>query len=181
MSDAVKRDRWQRPMILPDPDNTHQWGWREADAKAGVPPAKWRAKSYLRPSTLAKTLDKGEGLSLWKQRVVALGLARDERLFGSLRVVAAGPDPLGAGRKTLDGVVASAFEVGGGTRAAEDGTSIHTVSEWIDAGVDYDESLLPGPVAVAADAYRRVTRAAGIRRIESELFVVNDELTCGGR
>lgn len=148
-ADAVPRDRWGRPMIVP--------------ADGGKPTA------YTRVSTLAKVLDDKTALTRWKQRQTAVGMAMRPDLVGK---AASKRDD----KKILDEVVEEAMTVAGSGVAANLGTTLHALTEHIDAGTMPDH--VPGELIPDLDAYETAMR--GITILASEMFVVTDEIACAG-
>ena len=103
-----KRDRWGRPLIPP------------ADGGKSIP--------YTRVSTLAKELDNKEGLMLWKQRMVALGIGKRPDLAEMAAVTA--PDDKGK----LSEIVKAAMAAAESDKAANTGTVLHALTEQFDKG-----------------------------------------------
>lgn len=149
--DTVPRDRWGRPLIVP--------------VGGGKP------VPYTRVSTLAKTLDDTEGLSRWKCRQTAAGIATRPDLH-ALAVSARGD------QKTLDRVVKEAMDAAGSGSAANLGTSLHSFTELIDAGEGIDHA--PAELHADLDAYARAIVAAGLVPVDMERFVVNDTIQAAG-
>jgi len=155
--EGVQRDGRGRPLIVPE--------------GGGKPIA------YQRCSTFAKTLSDSSGLMAWKVRQVVKGLAMDPTLLNHLRTQRLAPGDWG--NAALDLVADRAFDVAGAGESAVTGTTIHGLTEWLDAGDDIDWSVpdfLPFREFVLE--YRRLT--AGIRMIDMEQFVVHDQLQVAG-
>lgn len=155
MSD-IRRDRWGRPLI------------KQQDGSE---------VAYTRVSTLAKKLDDGSALIEWKADITALGVARNRSVYNRLCALAsASGDPRASHRKELRSLVDTAFKAGGGEKAADAGTSIHTFCELIDKGADlrYVPPEFEGPL----EAYRKAM--GWLRVIDTEQFVVCDELRAAG-
>ena len=148
---AVGRDRWGRPLIVP-----------EGGGKA-VP--------YTRISTLAKTLDDTEGLSRWKCRQVAAGIAARPDLH-ALAVSARGD------KQRLGEVVEQAMEAAASGSAANVGTALHTFTELVDQGETWSHA--PHDMHADLAAYAEAIKAAGLVAVDFEQFVVNDELQAAG-
>lgn len=145
----LPRDRWGRPLVMP------------VDGKKPV--------AYTRCTTFVNVLEDTYNLSLWQQRMVALGLADRPDLMLS---VAAHRDD----KKKLNELVDQAREAAAATAAATTGTALHTLTE----RVDRDEPLGVLPVAYKADleAYRDKTQPLNVEAIEQ--FRVEDTLKIGG-
>jgi len=110
-TEAIKRDRWGRPLIEP------------VGGGKAIP--------YTRVSTLAKALDDKTALTKWMQRMVLQGVTARPDLV-ALAAAAQG-DP-----KQLSGIVEQAMSAAESDRAANLGTAIHTFTERIDEGKPLD-------------------------------------------
>ena len=142
----VIRDRWGRPVI----DGT----------------------TYLRPSSLAKTLEDQNGLIAWKARMTALGLSRNPDLLA----LVATTDP--SNSKALNGIVERAAERAGSTGGRDTGTAIHAATEAVDYGEDI--SHMPADLQADALAYRAARKSLGLYPTAAEVFVVNDTIGAAG-
>ena len=142
----VIRDRWGRPVI----DGT----------------------TYLRPSSLAKTLEDQNGLIAWKARMTALGLSRNPDLLA----LVATTDP--SNSKALNGIVERAAERAGSTGGRDTGTAIHAATEAVDYGEDI--SHMPADLQADALAYRAARESLGLTPLAAEVFVVNSYIGAAG-
>ncbi|GAC1374267.1 MAG: hypothetical protein NVSMB4_01610 [Acidimicrobiales bacterium] len=134
---------------------------------------------YTRVSTLAKKLEDQGGLTSWKQKVTALGLVADRSLYGRFAAIAGTvPDPLKdkSIKRDLSALIGEAFKAGGGERAANTGTTIHTLTEAVDSGVEPE--FVPDELAPILDAYLWGTTDLGVEAMEG--FVVTDEVRAAG-
>ena len=145
----IPRDRWGRPLITP------------ADGGKPVP--------YTRVSTLAKTLDSKEQLMAWKQRMTVLGLGKRPDLAHLASVT----EP--TNKAALDGIVKDAMMAAESDRAANIGTTLHALTEQMDAGT---LETIPPQYERELTAYRDAM--TGIKVLAAELFVVNDHLQAAG-
>lgn len=145
---TVERDRWGRPKITP-PDG-------------GDP------KPYTRASTLGKALDDEAGLTLWKQRMTAVGIAKRRDLI--LAANAHGTD-----KQTMSEIVEKAMESAEAGAAATSGSALHELMDAYDLG---REPYMPEEYRADVRAYQAATR--GLEFVRSETFVVDDELECAG-
>lgn len=100
-SDGVRRDRWQRYLV--------------------VPPQGGKPIGYTRATTIAKTLDDMHSLVAWKARTAAKGLTLRPEL---LKMIAITED-----RKALDDLVEQAAQAGGATERRDEGTALHRALE----------------------------------------------------
>ena len=142
----IERDRWNRPKI--------------------------NGKSYLRPSTLAKTLDDQSNLIEWSSAMTALGMSRSPDLVALASTI----DPA-EHRKARD-IVKRAKDRVMSQGGADIGTAIHAATE----AVDYGESIAHMPADLQADAlaYRAARESLGLEPLAAEVFVVNEELQAAG-
>lgn len=149
INDDIARDRWGRPMI--------------------EPPGGGKPVAYTRVSTLAKVLDDKTALTRWKQRMTALGIGLRPDLAQLAAVV-------GDDSKKLDDVVEQAMAAAETTRAANIGTTLHALTEFLDKG-----EMPPGvPDSAWPDltAYENATK--DIKTLAIETFIVNDEVKAAG-
>lgn len=145
----VARDRFGRPLITP------------ADGGKAIP--------YMRVSTLAKVLDSKDALMAWKQRMTAIGIGKRP----DLAALAAVTDP--DDKVQWKEIVAGAMAAAESDRAANVGTTLHTLTEQFDKG--QLESCPPEHMADLT-AYEEATKGLTMRA--AELFVVNDEVQAAG-
>ncbi len=147
--EKIKRDRWGRPLITP-PDG-------------GKPIA------YTRVSTLSKALDNKDGLMKWKQRMTAIGIGKRPDL--AQMALACADD-----KRKIDEVVEAAMSAAESDRAANLGTTLHALTEVIDAG-GWPEQV---SAEIAADLTAYQQAMSGIEIIAAEQFIVCDEVTAAG-
>lgn len=151
---TIDRDRWGRPLIAPPQ------------------PLGAEAVPYTRATTVAKTLDRPEGLMLWKQRMTLLGLvARPD-----LRIAAAATDVEDS--KALNRLAEEAADAGGANTAATTGTALHAFTERIDRGLPVGH--VPEEHAGDLDAYRALTAEIGWKVQHVEQFTVLDAYRVAG-
>lgn len=151
--DAIPRDQWKRPLIVP---------------KDGGKPV-----AYTRASTLGKAIDDTYHLNRWEVRAVVLGMSRREELVARAAAI---PENEGEHRDALQVIGEEAKTAGGGDRGANIGTALHKLSERRDAGEDL--SYLPGVLMDAMNAYGRVMQAFEV--LTTETFVACDPLMTAG-
>ena len=147
---TIARDRWDRPLIVPP--------------EGGTP------VGYTRVTTFAGSIEDQSGLTKWKQRTTAIGLADRPDLM--LAVNASRDD-----KRELGKLVDQAMEAGGASTSSNKGTAVHLLSEKLDRG----ETLPPGlPDDILRDLelYRAATH--GMNIVEIEEFLVCDELQAAG-
>lgn len=174
---GVPRDQWGRPEILPDP------AWQ----RAGLAPATWpdgkvrkrqRAdgrRAFARVSTACAWNDVAHGLSLWRQRMALLALARRPDLQAEL-----------AGMTYADGKRIDAVTDELLIRAADDGIDIDGELSAANRGTAWHAFTVPGaPVIdptygptlaqydVTAKNFEAALDRCGLVLIEHERFGVD--------
>ncbi len=123
---AVKRDRWDRPLLPP--------------VNLALARAEGDVRPFTRCTTFASALGDESNLARWKMRMVAKGMAERE----DLRLLAKAADV--TDKKDLDEVAEAAFEIAGGNIGRRLGTAFHKFSEILDRGGredDVDPEFLP--------------------------------------
>lgn len=139
------------------------------------------AKAYGRISGAAKILDDASGLVDWAACAAAVGVVRDPGLMAGISALAsqhADPWNVPAAKRPLKEMVYRARQRGGGSQAADIGTAYHTFTELVDAGKKPE--FMPEPFDRLVAEYERCIRDTGLEVLETELFVVNDELQLAG-
>lgn len=156
----IPRDRWGRPLILPDPALVEPGDSSTAPGKP-VP--------YTRASTLGKVLEEQSALTAWKQRMTLLGVVAAPHIAMAASQARNDRDAL---NKLCEEALVAAQA---GARAAV-GTALHAVWEALDKGLD------PGPVPAEyrADVAARQAATAGFEWVAVEQFVVCDQLQVAG-
>jgi hypothetical protein len=147
-----RRDRWGRPLVRPE--------------GGGKPVA------YTRPTTLAKAISDMEGLSKWRVRMAAKGLAMRKDL---LAMVASHHDD----KRELDRLCEEAQEAASASEGRNLGTALHRFTERLDRG---EEVAAPAPWDADLDAYAMTLNGAGIVRFRSwvEVPLVCDAVKAAG-
>jgi hypothetical protein len=157
MSVELKRDRFDRPLVIP--------------LDGGKP------KAMTRVSTLAKTLDDTYNLSRWQRRAAAVGVAMDPSINQRVAaVINEFRQPLSEGKGPLNELVDLAHERAGGNRGSSLGTLVHSITEALDNGDT--PAVIPDEVEGAVTAYQWGT--AHLEMVEAEVFVVVDEVGAAG-
>lgn len=146
----VPRDHWGRPKI------------RQPDG---------RLVAYTRCTTYVGCLEDQYMVNLWRQRMVATGLADRPDLLLS---VAAHRDD----RDALNKLVEQAAEAGKASAPANIGTALHALTDRIDRGEPL--GVIPNAYRADLDAYRATLGSAGISVVCIEPFTVCDSLQVGG-
>ena len=140
----------------------NQWGWGKIKVGNDY---EW----YPRISTLAGVYKDTFQLDLWKNRLVAKGVAADAALQQQIL--------LSNNNQELNELVDRAFIAAGGKTAANKGTLIHELTEKVDRGENPD---IPPEYRGVIESYVRAIDLSGLKPHMSEQFVVNDDLkVCG--
>jgi hypothetical protein len=153
------RDRWGRPLIVP--------------AGGGKP------KPYTRSSTAAKTVEDTYNLELWARRNVVYGMAHDASLVA--RVLALGGTPYTWGddaKKAVNKIHERAAEVALAHKGADIGTAVHTMTERVDRGEQFDAGIYEADITAYVSALIRAELYVDPAHIECRL--VCDELEMAG-
>ena len=148
----AKFDRWQRYLI--------------------TPPEGGKAIAHTRATTLARVLDDEFGLTKWRQRMVATGVAKRPDLLA--QVAACQPDETAR----LDSLCRDAVEAAGATSSANLGSALHSFCQRIDEGEDL--SIVPETWRPDVVAYRAAMEEAGLTVEGIERVCVIPELTVAG-
>jgi hypothetical protein len=151
---TIPRDPWGRP-LLPPPN------------PPGAKPV-----PYTRATTMAGALDDQFGLTLWKQRTVALGLAARHDLLAAVASTSPGD------KERLNELVEAAMDAGGGTVAATVGTALHAFTERIDRGLDVGH--VPAQYEADVAAYQELAAKIGWQVDAVEQFTVLDPFRIAG-
>ena len=149
MREELPRDQYGRPLI-------------DCDGKP---------RPYTRISTLAKALDKGEGLTKWKIRKTAEGLASRPDLLALVQ--SAKPDDT----RTVDQACEQAMEAARSQEGANMGTALHSLTERVDDG-ELDQIHTSPEVMADLKAYAATMNT--IKVLAKEIFVVVDEIEAAG-
>lgn len=130
-----------------------------------IPPGGGDHVLYHRPSTIAKALDDTGNLLAWYGRQAIKGVVNIPEYYDSAKA-----DPSDANLKIIQ---PQAHKAAGSEDAADTGTLVHTLTERVDQGAEPS-----GEHADLLFRYRDLT--ADLEVLESELFVVQDELQAAG-
>lgn len=154
------------PPMRPEPE-------RDSYGRYVLPdPSTGRRTSWTRATTLKSALTDKEGLIGWKQRLAAVGLARQPHLAERVlelhaEIVACGKDWRAAKgpKDAMKAVLAELHHAAGGDEGSERGTQAHTLTEYADAGrLDEVRHLASESELADLQAYLDCCDAAGIVR-----------------
>jgi hypothetical protein len=157
VEELLPRDQWGRPIIMPPDHEPH----------AGCTP-KACGKAYRRASTVAEAIDDHYGLDVWKQRLLAQGLAQRPDLVQSIHT---------ANRQGLAEIVEAALDQGGANVASRNGSTMHALTDRLDRGEDMPPGL-PSNIVAMLEAYEQ--RMKRFTYLDGERFVVQDQIECAG-
>ncbi len=150
---GVPRDQWGRPVIV------------KADGTV---------TGYTRISSLAKELDDGHGLTIWKSGVAAMGVSMSTDIRDALALLSV--QPWDQVKTEVYRLAEAAQELAGARAKAELGTELH---HWTEV---YDRT---GDITIVPDEYRRDLDAymwatTEMNMLATEVFVVVDEIEAAG-
>jgi hypothetical protein len=148
--DKVPRDRWQRPLIVPE--------------QGGKPVA------YTRVTTFAGSIEDMYSLGQWQQRMVALGLSKRPDLLLSVAAHAEDKDE-------LNRIAEAAKEAAAASAAATTGSALHKLAERYDR-LQIGINDVPASHRADLQAYAATTAPFTFDGIEE--FVVLDDLRIAG-
>lgn len=124
--------------------------------------------AYTRSSTLGKALDDETGLTKWKQRMTAIGIASRPDLVLAVNAHRMSKDKLGD-------LVEQGMEAAQSGAAATTGTALHDLCD------QYDQGQVPYvPVEYDPDVQAYLGATACLEVVAAEEFAVCDELRVGG-
>src|SRR6185437_5805843 len=144
----VPRDRWGRYLITN---------------------GKGSAKPYTRATTVSSTLSDSFGLTKWKMRTLALGLAQRDDIYA--RIAASEPED----KKGLDKLCEDALEAGRSSAGANYGTALHEAVARLNRG---EEVTMPAPWQADLDAYQQLVADSGLTvhpEYVEQICVLDDE------
>lgn len=129
---------------------------------------------FRRVTTLAETLDDRYNLELWKQRMVAHGLASRPDLLAQVAVT-----PLEEKAK-LNELCSQAREAAAAGAGSNVGQALHRATQRIALG---EEVKLPSPWDKDLDAFGKAMEIHGIEPLDGmlERIIINEVLTVAGR
>lgn len=146
----VKRDRFGRPLV-----------WNSGKYTA-----------YQRCTTFVKAVEDTYHLSLWQQRMVAIGVSSRSDI--ALKIASTDlSDKAG-----LDRLTAAAMDAAGAYAGASIGTTIHELTEKLDQGEPVSLESLPDGVRDMLMEYQKIMSHFDVRAVET--FRVNNEFNVAG-
>lgn len=144
----VDRDQWDRPKI--------------------IQPGGGKVTAYRRMSTVAEAIDDHYGLDVWKQRMIAQGLAQRPDLVQAIHTATKGE---------LADIIEVALDQAGANVASRNGSTLHALTDLVDRGQPLPKGL-PAHIQAMIDKYREVTERFEV--LDSERFVVCDAIQAAG-
>ena len=147
-----KRDRWERPLI--------------------VPPGGGKPVPYTRSSSAAKTVEDHWNLEMWARRNIVYGVTHDQSL--AARALALGGTPqtwTDPQKRLVDKIHEDAAAVAQAHKGADIGTAVHLMTARVDLGEEVDG----GPYQADINAYVAALARAGF---EVDPLYVECRLVC---
>lgn len=153
---------------------TGQWGWY----KLPHPVSGEADKLWPRVSTIARTLGDEYGLTAWKLRMTAKGVALRPDLIASAAAADVETD-----KSTLDGIVKSAMEKAEAGAGANYGNALHNFTQRLDAGESVTAMGVPAALVADVEAYAATLKRHGLTVLPdySERVIVNPDQEYAGR
>lgn len=133
------------------------------------------AKSYTRATTLAKTLDSGDGLAVWKARNLAYGVAQRPDL-----VARAALTPV-SDKKSWREIESQAEIVAAAGAKANLGTAFHQLHERVGEMTDDEYAAVDPNLRITYERYRAELARLGIEEILTEGTVCNTAIGTAGK
>jgi len=167
----LERDQYKRPLIEPPPG-----GWADPDNPRWIKDQKRYGgrRPYMRASTAAALLDNGAGLAIWKGRHIALQVGRALDLAAILAGLRYTKEDFPTIDRMIEECLVRGAQEEASLSAANWGTAVHRFAE------PNSPPRAPEKLAPDVKAYRREMDNHGIVTLETEVFVVNDELGIAG-
>ncbi|MEU9605475.1 hypothetical protein [Streptomyces sp. NPDC048057] len=153
-NEAVPRDGWGRPLVVP--------------SGGGTP------KGYTRTTTFIDCIEDKSALVDWKTRNVLIGATRRPDLTSKVRELDP-EDPVG--KRQLNALAKQAEDAAGANEKSRRGTYLHDLSEYVDRGEPLPRTISGQDLDDMA-AYMMAT--APLKVVAVEQFVIVDELGVGG-
>ena len=147
-----RRDRWGR-YIIPDPETGEEREWTRATTIAGVLPDRYH-------------------LERWGERMVVLGIARDESLY-VLAQTAKYED-----KQRLDKIARDAKSAAQSGASANVGTALHTFTEMVEDGESID--VVPSKYRADVSAYLDALEKLNATVLSKEQIVLNPKVGVAG-
>lgn len=132
-------------------------------------------KSYTRATTLAKTLDSGDGLAVWKARNLAYGVAQRPDL-----VARAALTPV-SDKKSWREIESQAEIVAAAGAKANLGTAFHQLHERVGEMTDDEYAAVDPNLRITYERYRAELARLGIEEILTEGTVCNTAIGTAGK
>lgn len=186
-----RHPRWGGPLVIP-PDATHKPGEHQCPScrrmvapnrgKSGKPvktgKGTCKCEYYKRATNFIDVIQDEFKLKQWDRRMVAYGMSQRPDLVLSATTVMFGDDgkPDEAGNRKLQQIADDAKDYAKAGAAATTGTSLHTLTEWMDTGRDL--GYVPEPYPADLKAYAEATK--DIEWVDVESFRVFDDWKVAG-
>jgi len=171
--DGIKRDRWDRPLLLPA--NEHTPGSCVQCDKARKKGELGR-HAYTRASTLASYIENDTHITRWKMRYLARGMAvwKDQAILAALETYNTSfgmpdrdPENAASGRR-LDAIIDEVLGRQLINQKADYGTAVHAATEPDFWGFTHDE------IKDDVTSYVETCKRLGVKIAATEVFTAND-------
>jgi hypothetical protein len=170
LEDKTMTDPFAAPAALAEPKHDRYGRYLLPDPETG------KEKAWTRVSTVARTLADEYGLTQWKLRMAAKGIALRPDL-----IAAAAAADVESDKKRLDEIAESAMERAGSGAGANLGTALHTFTQRLDQGEPLSSLGAPAPLDQDLVAYAALLKSARLGMHAIERIVCLPELGVAGR
>jgi hypothetical protein len=164
------------------PENHHCTPGDRVCTKCG---RSWKGKCscvyYKRTTTFIDVIQNEFALKQWDRRLVAYGMGQRPDLIlaaAACKPPAMGPELTREDKDQLQAVADQAKDAAMGRAAATVGTSLHTLTQWMDEGQTL--GFVPEPYPADLRAYEQERDRQGVEYVDIESFRVHDEYKVGG-
>lgn len=177
-----KRDGRDRPKVIVQCDKCQGTGKVPSEKVAGrlnkcqgCKGEGKREKAYSRMTTFIDVLEDKKFLTDWKQRNVAIGLAKDDELRKAFATL---DNPHKDDKQAAMRLIEKAERVAGADIKASTGTALHDIIENINRNLPV--GFVPDEHKADIMAYQEALRQEGIKVVAAETRVVNDIFGAAG-
>lgn len=164
-------DQWKNPLVeappggWTDPENPR---WQLHQTRYGG------RRGYQRVSNLANVLNSGMGLTIWSNRHTALQVARNEPLAALLASCRYRREDFAIIDQAIEDAKVAGMAEEKSLSAATYGTALHRFME------PNSPPTVPSKLLHDVNAYHYEKALKGVRTLETEVYVINDELETVG-
>lgn len=179
--DGIKRDRWDRPLLLPrqpHPEGT----CKQCDKLRKTGNVDDGRHAYTRASTLASFIENDTHITRWKMRYLARGMGVwvDQAILAAQETYNTGfgmpdrdPENAASGRR-LDAIIDEVLGRQLINQKADYGTAVHAATEPDFLGFVHDQ------IKADTESYIETCKRLGVKIAGTELFTCNDTTMSAG-